>query len=164
VGDVLSLLGAFFYAVYATYLKIKVPEEEESSFKFSYFLGFVGFFNDFLLIPLFFLFDYTQLETFEWPSKNTVLLLSVNALIGTFVSDYCWARSVVLLGPLVTTLGITLTFPISALFDHFVNGKDFSWLYMLGSFFIFTAFLVILYFDHRRTKMRELENQRFNQQ
>ena len=149
LGDILSLIGAMCYALYATYLRIKVPPEAESDFKFSYFLGFVGLFNDFLLLPLFFIFNLTGFETFEWPNSQTLLLLSVNAFFGTLVSDYCWARSVCLLGPLVTTLGITITFPISGIYDKFVNDDKFTVTYFVGSFLIFAAFAVIIYFDYR---------------
>lgn len=157
LGDLLSLLSAMSYAVYATYLKIKVPEEKEATFKFSYFLGFVGICNDVLLLVLFFIFNATGFETFEWPDNETLMLLSLNAFFGTFVSDYCWARSVLLLGPFVTTLGITLTFPISAIFDSLVNGTKFSWLYMLGSVLIFTAFTVIILKEFRRKRAQELQ-------
>ena len=111
IGDVLSLLSAISYALYATFLKIKVPEGEESTFKFTYFLGFVGLCNDVILAVLLVIFNYTGFETFEWPPNDTLLLLSINAFFGTFISDYCWARSVLLLGPFVTTMGITITFP-----------------------------------------------------
>lgn len=121
-----------------------MPASEEATFSFSYFLGFVGICNDVLLIPLFLIFNYTGFETFEWPPQNTLLLLSVNAFIGTFISDYCWGKSVVLLGPFVTTLGITITFPLSAIFDTLVNGAKFTWLYFLGSLLIFSAFGVIM--------------------
>eukprot|EP00353_Schmidingerella_taraikaensis_P012151 CAMPEP_0185588252 /NCGR_PEP_ID=MMETSP0434-20130131/52314_1 /TAXON_ID=626734 ORGANISM="Favella taraikaensis, Strain Fe Narragansett Bay" /NCGR_SAMPLE_ID=MMETSP0434 /ASSEMBLY_ACC=CAM_ASM_000379 /LENGTH=306 /DNA_ID=CAMNT_0028210759 /DNA_START=203 /DNA_END=1119 /DNA_ORIENTATION=- len=157
LGDALSLLSALSYGFYATYLKIKVPESEEATFKFSYFLGFVGLCNDVLLIPLFFIFNATGFETFEWPDKHTLLLLSINALVGTCISDYCWGKSVILLGPFVTTLGITITFPLSAIFDTVVNGAKFTWLYFLGSILIFAAFGVIMVSEWRRKKRQEEE-------
>ena len=121
----------------------------EADFSFSYFLGFVGLLNDILLIPLFVIFNYTGFEIFEWPTKETLLLLSVNAFFGTLVSDYCWARSVVLLGPLITTLGITLTFPISGCYDIIYGGRKFTAIYFVGSFLIFLAFGVIVCYDYR---------------
>jgi solute carrier family 35 protein F5 len=78
------------------------------------------------------------------------VLLTINALIGTVISDYCWARSVVLLGPLMTTLGITLTFPISLFIDICYHGKRFTWLYLLGSACIFAAFGVITFKNIKR--------------
>ena len=128
---------------------MKVPAEQEAEFKFSYFLGFVGLSNDVLLLPLFFIFNATGIETFEWPTKKTLLLLTGNAFFGTLVSDYCWARSVVLLGPLITTLGITLTFPICTGYDILVNKDEFTAIYFVGSLLIFAAFGVISFYDYR---------------
>ena len=67
-GDVLSLLSAMFYGAYAVTLKKRIPAEKEESFKFSYFLGFVGLFNVVFLMPLFPILNYTGIETFEWPN------------------------------------------------------------------------------------------------
>ena len=150
IGDLLSLMSAISYALYATFLKIKVPEGEESAFKFSYFLGFVGLCNDVILIAPLIIFDVTGFETFEWPPNDTLMLLSINAFFGTFISDYCWAKSVLLLGPFLTTLGITITFPLSVIFDSLVNDAKFSWLYAIGSTLIFTAFIVIVIKEFRR--------------
>jgi solute carrier family 35 protein F5 len=152
LGDGLTLVSAISYGLYATFLKVKIPKEREESFRFTVFLGFVGLINDVILLPLFPLFNWIGLEKFEWPNGHTVALLSVNALIGTVVSDYCWARSVVLLGPLITTLGITLTFPLSLMIDIFGKNKHFTWLYYLGSAMIFSAFGVIAYIDYRTAK------------
>jgi len=100
LGDLLTGLSAIIFAFYSIFLKIKVPEEQESTFKFSWFLGFVGLFNDIAILPLFFIFNWIGLEEFELPNRETFLLLTVNAIIGTAISDYCWARSLVLIGPL----------------------------------------------------------------
>ena len=160
IGDVLTIFSAIFYSLYAVFLKIKVPKEEEESFKFSWFLGFVGLINDVTILPLFFIFNWIGIEKFQWPNKETFWLLTVNALIGTFLSDYCWARSVVLLGPLVTVLGITLTFPISLTIDLLSKGETFSWQYYVGSVLIFAAFGGIVTIDHleekRKIKEKEL--------
>ena len=137
-----------FYAVYSTFLKVAVPEAKEKTFKFTWFLGFVGLFNDIAILPLFLIFNATGFETFEFPNSHTLLLLTVNALVGTVLSDYCWARSVVLVGPLITSLGITLTFPISLMLDVFVNGKSFGWVYFAGSFCMFSSFIGIVIMDY----------------
>lgn len=68
IGDILSLISALFYAIYATYLKIKVPKEKEETFRFGAFLGFVGLFNDIIVLPIIVLFNFTGIEPFEWPN------------------------------------------------------------------------------------------------
>jgi solute carrier family 35 protein F5 len=60
----LTLLSAVFYGLYAVILKKKVPHEEEDNFNISAFLGMVGMFNFVLLVPLFFILDYTGIEPF----------------------------------------------------------------------------------------------------
>lgn len=161
LGDVFSLLSAVFYALYATYLKAKVPKETESEFKFTYFLGFVGLINVFLLLPLFPIFNALGIEEFSWPNSTTLMFLTLNALIGTFISDYCWARSVVLLGPLITTLGISLTIPLSLVSSSFFDHIKFSWLYLLGSAMILSSFLVIAYINFKEEKaLNEKEQKR----
>ena len=118
-GNFLSLLSAACYGLYAVLLKRRIPPEDEENFKFSYFLGFVGLFNLVILLPIFPLFHYTGIETFEWPNKAALAEMTLNAVIGTVISDFCWAKSVVLLGPLITTLGIAMTIPISMIVDSF---------------------------------------------
>ena len=68
IGDVLTMMSAMCYAIYATYLKIKVPKEKEETFRFSMFLGFVGLINDVLLLPVIFVFNWVGIEVFEWPN------------------------------------------------------------------------------------------------
>ena len=161
-GNLLSLLSAVFYGLYAVILKKRVPEDKESEFKFSYFLGFVGLFNAVCLLPLFPILNATGWEKFEWPNQTAVWSLLLNALLGTVISDYCWAKSVVLLGPLLTTLGIALTIPISMLVDSFTKDKKFTWEYYLGSSLILGSFFAMSFLDYRksRNKNRETEIER----
>lgn len=78
--------------------------------------------------------------------------MSLNALVGTCISDYCWGKSVVLLGPFVTTLGITITFPLSLVMDKITGKANFTWLYGLGSILIFAAFGVIMAKEWKRKR------------
>lgn len=142
------MAAAMVYGLYAVILKKRVPEEIEQNFEFSYFLGFVGLFNSIGLIPLFPILNYSGIETFEWPNTKVLEGLTINAILGTVISDYCWAKSVVLLGPLMTTLGITLTIPISMLFDAYYEKKHFIWQHYLGASLILASFFVISWLDY----------------
>lgn len=137
-----------FYGLYATILKKRVPEEEEDTFKFSHFLGLVGLFNSVLLIPLFFILNWTGIEPFEWPNRDALLELTLNAIMGTVISDYCWVQSVVLIGPLITILGIALTIPISMIIDNFYEHKHFNWEYYLGTMMIVSSFITMSVRDY----------------
>ena len=119
------------------------------NFKFSYFLGFVGLFNMVLLLPIFPILHYTGLEEFEWPNKAAMAEMSLNAVIGTVISDFCWAKSVVLLGPLITTLGIAMTIPISIIVDSFYESRHFTWEFYIGSVLILLSFFIMTYLDYK---------------
>lgn len=112
----------------------------------------VGLFNAVLLLPLFPLLNYTGIEVFEWPNEAALGGLTLNALLGTVMSDFCWAKSVVLLGPLLPTLGIALTIPLSMLVDSFYTHKTFSGIYYLGSFFIASGFITLSARDYFKSK------------
>ena len=105
-----------------------------------------------MILPLFFIFDWIGIEEFEWPNRETLLLLTTNAIIGTVISDYCWARSVVLLGPLITAIVITLTFPISLTFVLLQNDQIFTWEYYVGSALIYGSFIGIVLMDWKTSK------------
>lgn len=68
-------------------------------------------------------------------------MLSANAILGTVISDFCWAKSVVLLGPLMTTLGIALTIPLSIMADILKGEKKITWQFFLGTTLILGSFL-----------------------
>ena len=54
-------------------------------------LGFVGLFNIIFLWPGFWLLDATNIEKFELPQDWQVWCsLTVNAILGTVVSEYLW--------------------------------------------------------------------------
>ena len=69
--------------------------------------------------------------------------MTLNAIFGTVISDFCWCKSVVLLGPLLPTLGIALTIPIAMLYNVIIEGQSFSQVYYLGSVIIVGAFLAL---------------------
>ena len=78
-GNVLSLLGAMFYGLYAVILKKKVPDAHSGKFKVSHFLGLVGLINSVLLLPLFFVLNSTGIEPFTWPNRDALYALTLRA-------------------------------------------------------------------------------------
>jgi solute carrier family 35 protein F5 len=87
-GIVLSLMSAFFYACYLVLVKRKNDTEEKIDI--IEFFGFVGLFCLLLLWPLFLVLNFSQLEPFEIPNKKQFLILFLNGLIGTVISEALW--------------------------------------------------------------------------
>ncbi|KAF7721356.1 hypothetical protein EC973_004837 [Apophysomyces ossiformis] len=129
LGDLLALAGAVFYGCYTTLLKLRI--QDESRVNMPLFFGFVGAFNVLLLWPVFFLLHWSGIETFQLPTSPVLwTMVLLNALIGTFLSDYLWLLAMLMTSPLVVTLGISLTIPLALVgdivFKHFVPSLQYA--------------------------------------
>jgi len=129
------------YAIYTVTLKKVV--KTESRINMMLFFGLIGVINAVAILPLLFLAHATGIEPFHFPSSEQMWLLTLNGLIGTVLSDYLWARSVLLLSPLISTLGLSLTIPTSMLAQSFFLGDDFSFGYLLGATLTFGGFILV---------------------
>ncbi len=63
------------------------------------------------------------IDVFEVPSRRTLPLIGVNAMIGGVLSDYLRARSVILTIPLIGTIVLSLTVPPSLTFDFWYKNN-----------------------------------------
>ena len=60
------------------------------------------------------------------------------------ISDYLWARSVILTSPTVATVGLTLTIPMAIFVDYFTaTSGSVSLTSVLGAIFVLMGFLVV---------------------
>ena len=112
-GNIFSLLSAILYGLYAIILKKRVTTDNDEIFNLSYFLGFVGLLNAVFLVPVFHVLNHLGYETFEWPNKKALKSILVNYLLRAIISDFCWAKSVLLIDQLYTTFGIAFTISIT---------------------------------------------------
>ena len=77
LGDILSLSSAGLYSVYITLIRKKFPDDEKSGqVSMAQFLGFLGFFNMMIFLPVMLLLHFTQLEaftTFTWKQFSLIV-------------------------------------------------------------------------------------------
>ncbi|KAG0321442.1 hypothetical protein BGZ97_011323 [Linnemannia gamsii] len=138
-GDFLALMSAMFYGCYTVLLKVKI--QNESRVNMSLFFGFVGLFNLVLLWPMFGVLHWTGIEPFELPTDTKVVwMIGINALVGTFVSDYLWLLSMLMTSPLVVTLGLSLTIPLALLGDVVGYGRVLGAAYWVGAGLVLAGF------------------------
>jgi len=129
VGDLLCLASALFYGVYTVSIRKLLPDDNRIST--ALFFGYVGLFNAVLLFPL-------VLAMQEWGGVD-LAQLPVHALRLTFLkglfdnvlSDYLWARAVLLVGPTVASAGMTIQVPM-AIVVEIALGKA-AWLHSFFS-------------------------------
>ncbi|KAJ1671749.1 hypothetical protein GGF38_000562 [Coemansia sp. RSA 25] len=141
LGDMLALLSAALYGSYTTLLKRRIGNETRLDTPL--FFGVVGLANILLLWPGFIILHYTGIETFQLPHSGSMwLMIGVNALIGTFLSDYLWLLAMLMTSPLVVTLGLSLTIPLSMAGDILLKDLNVSLPYYIGALMILSAFIV----------------------
>ncbi|KAL3531122.1 hypothetical protein ACH5RR_010444 [Cinchona calisaya] len=119
LGDILSLLSAALYAVYITLIRKRLPDEEdEKSGKASMaqFLGFLGLFNLLLFLPVALVLNFAKLEPFTLTWKQFGLIIG-KGLLDNVLSDYLWAKAVLLTSTTVATAGLTIQVPLAAVVD-----------------------------------------------
>ncbi|KAJ5160015.1 uncharacterized protein N7482_007019 [Penicillium canariense] len=141
IGDAMAAFSSIMYGVYTIVMKKQVGDE--SRVNMPLFFGLVGLFNLILLWPGFFILHWTGVEPFELPSTNRVwTIILVNAL-SSIVSDIAWAYAMLLTTPLVVTVGLSLTIPLSLVGQMFLQSQYASPVYWLGAAIVFLSFLVV---------------------
>jgi len=145
LGDAMALFSAIIYGVYTITLKRSTIKALPRSLNMPLFFGLVGMFNLLLLFPLFPVLHFTGLERFEPPpSRHIWTILLVNGM-SSLLSDICWAYSMVLTSPLVITVGLSLTIPLSLVGEMILQGHYEGWVYWLGASIVVGSFLFV---DH----------------
>ena len=76
--------------------------------------------------------------------SKRINLKKVNSLT-SLVSDICWAYSMLLTSPLVTTVGLSLTIPLSLIGQMIEYSQNRGVLYWLGACIVLLAFVFINY-------------------
>lgn len=143
LGDTLALLSAIIYGLYTIRLKRTTQHAHPLQLNMPLFFGLVGFFNFAFLWPLFPVLHHTGLETFVPPPTRRVwTVLAVNCLC-SLLSDICWAYAMVLTGPLVVTVGLSLNIPLSLVGEMLVQGRTEGPLYWLGAAVVVGSFVFV---------------------
>ncbi|RID71244.1 hypothetical protein BRARA_C03193 [Brassica rapa] len=125
LGDVLSLLSAAFYAVYITLIRKKLPDDDEKNGRFSMaqLLGFLGLFNFFIFLPVALILNFTKRERFNALTLKQLGLVVGKGLLDNVLSDYLWAKAVLLTTTTVATAGLTIQVPLAAIVDTLAGNK-----------------------------------------
>ncbi|CAG9820957.1 unnamed protein product [Phaedon cochleariae] len=145
-GAVLSLFSAFFYATYLVFLRRKVDHEDKIDIPL--FFGFVGLFNLVLLWPMFFFLHFSKVEVFEWPTKEQLMLLLLNGLLGTVISEALWLWGCFLTSSLMATVAMSLTIPMTMLADVLLKEVPYPILFYTGTIPMLIAFLALTVLSH----------------
>jgi len=145
LGDALALLSAVIYGFYTITLKKTTMSVHPKSIHMPTFFGFVGIFNIILLVPLFPILHYTGMEPFSFPPTSYIWMILLVNSISSLLSDICWAYAMVFTSPLVVTVGLSLTIPLSLVGQMVIQERFESWVYWVGAGIVVGSFVFV---DH----------------
>lgn len=143
LGDALALLSAVLYGVYTITLKKTTIKALPRSLNMPLFFGLVGTWNLVLLAPLFPILHLTGVEPFSLPPSQRIWSILLINSVSSFISDICWAYAMVLTSPLLVTVGLSLTIPLSLVGEMLLQGHYEGWVYWLGAAIVVGSFLFI---------------------
>lgn len=141
VGDAMAFCSAIIYGIYTIVLKAKVGSE--SNVNMPLFFGLVGFFNAIFLWPIFLILHFSHLEAFHFPPTSRVWTIVLVNGMSSLVSDIAWAYAMLLTSPLVVTVGLSMTIPLSLIGQIVLDGQYSSFVYWIGAAVVFLSFVFV---------------------
>ncbi|BDA40677.1 Solute carrier family 35 member F5 [Coccomyxa sp. Obi] len=114
-GDLLVLLSGLCYAAYT--IAIRKMLQDDNSLTMMLFFGCVGFLNAACLAPVLII---LRVGGFVQTAGLTLRIIGLTICKGLFdnvLSDYLWARAVLLIGPTVATVGLSMQVPFAVVLD-----------------------------------------------
>lgn len=134
-GDLLCLLSAVIYGSYTVAIRRSLGGDDEAV-PMTLFFGLMGGLIFFIAGPILGLQKLlgADLGSMTWKSFGMVVL---KGLLDNVLSDYLWARSILLIGPTIASAGLSLQVPIAIVLDAIFRNP--RWLHAVG-----TALLTLL--------------------
>ncbi|PSC71079.1 putative vacuolar membrane [Micractinium conductrix] len=128
VGDLLCLLSAVVYGAYTVAIRKLLREDDDTPM--TIFFGFMGMLIFLSVGPLLLLLWLlgANLGIMSW---RVFGLMVAKGLADNVLSDYLWARAILLLGPTIATSGLALQVPLAVALDAALRSP--AWLSHAGS-------------------------------
>ncbi|KAK5117756.1 hypothetical protein LTR85_008731 [Meristemomyces frigidus] len=141
IGDALAFFSAILYGLYAAFMKKRIGDE--SRVNMLIFFGLVGVINVVLLWPGLIILHFTGLERFELPPTSKVTAIILTNSMCSLVSDLAWAYAILLTSPIVVTVGLSMTIPLSLVGQIVLNSQTASPLYWVGALLVVLSFVFV---------------------
>ncbi|CAK4034065.1 related to integral membrane [Lecanosticta acicola] len=141
IGDFMAFLSAVFYGLYAVFMKKRIPDETRVDMPV--FFGLVGVINVLILWPGFILLHVTGIETLELPPSGRVLAVILGNSVSSLIGDMTWAYAVLLTSPIVVTVGLSITIPLSLVGQIVLNDQTAGPWYWLGACIVVLSFVFV---------------------
>ncbi|KAF1958006.1 hypothetical protein CC80DRAFT_443144 [Byssothecium circinans] len=147
IGDTMAFISAVLYGFYGVLMKKRIGDE--SKVNMPLFFGLVGTFNVALLWPGMIILHLTGIEKFALPPTRQIFTIVMVNSASSLVADFCWAYSMLLTSPLIVTVGLSLTIPLSLIGQMVLDKQYSSPLYWVGAAIIVLSFVFINHEDKK---------------
>lgn len=84
--------------------------------------------------------DWGNVRQLTWTAFGFIFL---SGFFDDVISDYLWARSILLTSPTVATVGLTLTIPMAIFVDFLTASSPTTASSLLGAIFVLAGFFVV---------------------
>lgn len=148
-GDSMAFLSAILYGFYVVLMKKRIGDENKVNMPL--FFGLVGLFNAILLWPGLVILHLTGVETFQLPPTKRILTIVLVNAASSLISDFCWAYAMLLTSPLIVTVGLSLTIPLSLIGQMIIDAQYSNVVYWIGAVITFVSFIFV---NHEESKTR----------
>lgn len=120
LGNSMAIVQALLYAFYLIIMKIKCGTGDTTTNERRLF-GLVGLITMITGVPLLYILHITNVEPFEFPPPNTaiLLLILINGVF-SYISDFTTVLALLLTSPLITSLSLTSSIPITIFIDYVI--------------------------------------------
>jgi len=150
LGDFLVLVSSALYGAYTVVIRLQMPGEEAEG-NVALFFGYLGLLTTVVLAPVVLVMVASGAVSLAAIPKEVYLIILLEGLLDYVLSDYLWARAVLLIGPTVATLGLSIQIPIAAVAELLSGANKIQWLSstssialaVLGTAFILAGFVGI---------------------
>lgn len=140
-GDIVALLSAVGYGLYTSIIRYKIPDDEGISMQL--LLGYIGLINAITLSPVLIVLSLMGLANITQLTGAIFGFILLNGIFNTAVSDYLWARAVVLTSPTVATIGMSITIPLAMISDLFIMGVVPTYISVVGALLVVIGFILV---------------------
>lgn len=118
-GDILCLISAVLYGLYTVNIRKQI-EGDDDAVPMTLFFGMMGTLIACIVGPMLAWFAILGFSfgTLSWSIFG---ILIVKGCLDNVLSDYLWARSILLIGPTLATSGLALQVPIAVISDALIK-------------------------------------------
>lgn len=144
VGDFLGLLSAVGYGTYTVMIRVLCPHDE-SSYSMQLLLGYIGLVNGLSLMPVTIYLMFISSSSTTMANLTWIVFgyLVAKGMLDNVLSDYLWARAVILTSATVATVGLGLTIPLAFFSDWFMGHDVVNAQSICGALFVLIGFALV---------------------